>query len=96
MRDLLRILAFALLASASRSTADPAPRHVPVDSLAVRSAAQASNRFGFELFERLRGDDGNLFFSPLSVELALGMTCEGAAGETYQQMRSALDRKSVV
>src|SRR4029079_7367407 len=34
--------------------------------------------------------DSNVFVSPLSVSFALGMTMNGAAGQTYDEMRSAL------
>jgi serpin B len=50
--------------------------------------AAASNSFGFDLFKRLRGRaaDENVFFSPLSVTVALAMTYNGAAGETKKAM----------
>jgi serpin B len=50
--------------------------------------AAASNSFGFDLFKRLRGRaaDENVFFSPLSVTVALAMTYNGAAGETKKSM----------
>jgi serpin B len=52
----------------------------------------ASNGFTFALFRQLneaqRGE--NVFVSPLSASMALGMTMNGAAGATFDQMRSAL------
>jgi serine protease inhibitor len=52
----------------------------------------ANNRFGFELFNQLqRKDPGkNIFYSPLSVMLALSMAYNGAAGETKEAMRRTL------
>src|SRR5690348_14127072 len=52
----------------------------------------ANNRFGFELFNQLHKKDHgqNVFYSPLSVALALSMTYNGAAGETKEAMRRAL------
>src|SRR5262245_37576697 len=54
--------------------------------------AAASNAFGFDLFQRLRSQaaDKNVFFSPLSVTVALAMTYNGAAGETKNAMARAL------
>jgi serine protease inhibitor len=54
--------------------------------------AAASNAFGFDLFQQLRRQaaDKNVFFSPLSVTMALGMTYSGAAGETKNAMARAL------
>ena len=52
----------------------------------------AENEFGFALL-RLAGaatPDSNLFLSPLSASMALGMTLNGAAGTTLDSMRVAL------
>ena len=56
------------------------------------SVIGASNTFGFNLLrelERTRADS-NIFMSPLSASMALGMTMNGAAGQTFDEMRSAL------
>ena len=52
----------------------------------------ASNAFGFGLLRELdRTQAGkNIFMSPLSASMALGMTMNGAAGRTYDEMREAL------
>jgi serine protease inhibitor len=52
----------------------------------------ANNRFGFELFNQLQLTDKgkNVFYSPLSVALALSMTYNGASGETKEAMRRTL------
>jgi serpin B len=50
----------------------------------------ANNRFAFGLLAQANLPDGNLFLSPLSASMALGMTMNGAAGETWSQMRDAL------
>jgi len=54
--------------------------------------AAASNAFGFDLFQQLRRQEmnKNVFFSPLSVTVALAMTYNGAAGETKNAMARAL------
>ena len=51
---------------------------------------EAGNRFAFDLYERLRGKDGNLFFSPASISVALAMTYAGAAGNTETEMAKTL------
>ncbi|MBA7599543.1 MAG: serpin family protein [Calditrichaeota bacterium] len=55
--------------------------------------AQSSDRFGLKLFrETVRQDaDKNIFISPLSVSMALGMTANGAAGSTLDSMRTTLE-----
>src|SRR4051794_23312671 len=56
-----------------------------------RSIIGAANDFSFALFKSVSAKpDANAFTSPLSASLALGMTMNGAAGTTYDQMRSAL------
>lgn len=55
---------------------------------------QSDKQFGVDLFRNLAGEeDGNIFISPLSISMALGMTLNGAAGETREGMMEAL-RKS--
>jgi len=52
----------------------------------------ANQKFGFELFKRINqiSPDTNVFISPFSVSMALGMTMNGANGETYAAMRKTL------
>ncbi len=62
-------------------------------SLNDKQLAQSSNEFGFKLFKNIAGDDGgsNILISPLSISMALGMTLNGAAGETLEAMRETLE-----
>ncbi len=46
--------------------------------------------FAFDLYQALRAEEGNLFYSPYSISLALAMTYAGAKGKTEQQMAEAL------
>jgi serine protease inhibitor len=65
----------------------------PSNSANMKSnLAAASNAFGFDLFQQLRRQDANknVFFSPLSVTVALAMTYNGAAGETKNAMARSL------
>jgi serpin B len=54
--------------------------------------AEASNRFAFGLLAQARTEDAaaNIFLSPLSATMALGMTMGGAANETFDEMRATL------
>jgi serpin B len=56
------------------------------DSLLV----EGNSAFAFDLYQALREKDGNLFYSPHSISLALAMTYAGARGETAQQMADTL------
>jgi serine protease inhibitor len=65
------------------------PRDLSTNEQKVSAAA---NQFAFTLFKRLNEQqpNENVFVSPLSVSLALGMTMNGAVGTTLDEMRSAL------
>ncbi len=52
--------------------------------------AQGNNGFAVGLYRQLRGQEGNLFFSPYSISAALGMTYAGAKGSTTEQMAQTL------
>ena len=45
-----------------------------------------NSAFAFDLYRSLGAEDGNLFYSPYSISLALAMTYAGARGETERQM----------
>ena len=61
-------------------------------STGEQQAIAASNRFAFDLFRSIntRFLDTNVFISPLSASFALGMTLNGADGETFEGMSQAL------
>jgi len=85
-------LGAALTLGCSSSTLGPL-EELPRDlTLAERTVISSANAFGLDLFRRLAADDRdeNVFISPLSAYLALGMTANGAAGETLAEMRAAL------
>ncbi|HKQ76379.1 MAG TPA: serpin family protein [Blastocatellia bacterium] len=73
--------------------AQPAETTQPSGNTTMNSnLAAASNAFGFDLFQRLQREaaNKNVFFSPLSVTIALAMTYNGAAGETKKAMSRTL------
>jgi len=51
---------------------------------------KGNSAFAFELYQELKEKEGNLFYSPYSISLALAMTYAGARGETAQQMADTL------
>ena len=77
---------------------DPAAPSAPLTALprALTAGEQrvvgAANDFSFALFRRLSAAqrDSNVFVSPLSASMALGMAMNGAAGTTYDEMRATL------
>jgi serpin B len=51
---------------------------------------EGNSAFAFKLYQELKEKEGNLFYSPYSISLALAMTYAGASGETAQQMADTL------
>jgi len=70
---------------------DDLPREL---SIAETKLVDADNRFAFKLFREVNAqedDTANVFVSPLSVGMALGMTYNGAAGTTRDAMQQTLE-----
>lgn len=61
-------------------------------SAAEVQAIEGSNEFAFGFLREAKARDTaqNTFLSPLSVSMALGMAMNGAAGDSWTQMRDAL------
>jgi len=51
---------------------------------------EGNSAFAFELYQALKGKEGNLFYSPYSISAALAMTYAGARNETAEQMADTL------
>jgi len=72
------------------STVNNSPREL---SLAEKSLVESDNKFGLKLFKEIVREekDSNVFISPLSVSMALGMTYNGANGSTQEAMQKTLE-----
>lgn len=92
------LLATASLLSGSCSDGSPAgpareitelPREL---SLSEELLISAGNDFAFRFLDQIfrASPDSNLFLAPLSASMALGMTINGAAGSTFDEMRDVL------
>lgn len=74
----------------------PAPGPKADDSQAteaeVKELVQGNNQFALELYKEFQGTEQgkNIFFSPWGMSFALGMTYEGAKGQTAEEMQSVL------
>jgi serpin B len=56
----------------------------------VSGIVEGGNKFALDLYQQLRTEEGNLFFSPSSISTAMAMTYAGAAGNTKSEMAKAL------
>jgi serine protease inhibitor len=97
----IRPIAFCMTLSfglACSNTSDPGQQSAPITSLpralttAEQSTLNAANEFSFTLFRGLAKASAkdNVFVSPISVSMSLGMTMNGARGTTLDAMRTAL------
>ena len=60
------------------------------DASEVKSVVEGNTAFAIELYQQLKSQPGNLFFSPYSISSALAMACGGARGQTEAEMAKAL------
>jgi serpin B len=56
----------------------------------LNKLVEGNSAFAFNLYQLLKKQDGNLFYSPYSISEALAMTYAGARSETEQQMASSM------
>jgi serpin B len=63
------------------------PQSATADQAAV---IEGNNAFAIALYNQLRSQDGNLFFSPESISTALAMTYAGARGDTASEIAKTL------
>lgn len=98
MKSIYKLVILSLMAAGCTSQNDPAPIPVPVDAkpIVLRAALEKrisqDNAFAFDLLKKTITSSGetNVFVSPLSVSIALGMTWNGANGLTKTEMETAL------
>jgi len=101
-----RLSAVALLSLAlacGRNPVEPAPTRITALPRALTSSEQrlidADNRLAIKLLKQVTTETSdtlpNLFISPLSIAMALGMTYNGAAGTTADAMRTTLELDSM-
>ena len=74
-------------------TSSPAkrpPSPVAATDSEVAELVTANSEFAIDLYRAIADADGNAFFSPHSISLALAMTYAGAAGDTRNQIDEVL------
>ena len=96
MKNILKVLVIFLISSLINSCSKNdenvfTPGNINL-SLKQQSIIQNTNDFGIRLFKSINSTAGNtnLFISPLSISMALGMTYNGSAGSTKTAFEQTL------
>ena len=96
MKKILQLLLLSFIITACLNQNDAI--QVPVDakpiglSIAMEKRVSQDNEFAFDLLKKtvISSGETNVFVSPLSVSIALGMAWNGANGTTRTEMETAL------
>jgi len=68
----------------------PREENPQVAKTELAQLVQGNREFAFDLFRELREEEGNLFFSPYSISVALAMAYAGARGATAEAMKETM------
>lgn len=93
MKTQFFLFAIIVLIAGCKNEIEPVPDAVPMQlSAGLEKRIVQDNEFAFDLLRKTIAEvpDTNVFMSPLSVSIALGMTMNGANGETRTEMESTL------
>lgn len=66
------------------------PREITSAEGDMAVVVEGNNRFALDLYDAAGAEEGNLFFSPFSINAALSMVYAGAEGETEAQLADVL------
>ncbi len=66
-------------------------RPVQQEEESMAALAEANTAFAFDLYQQIRGEEGNLFYSPYSISQAVALIYAGANGETAAQIAEAMN-----
>lgn len=99
MKTLKLILSLLIVFIAGCETSSQFNQETPMREL-TRSEKQlvaSSDNFSLKIFNKIALDEPgkNVFLSPLSISMALGMTLNGAEGNTYEAMRNTLSLSGI-
>ena len=88
VKFLFTILLTFMILPMSRLPAETQPSATATSDQAA--VVEGNNAFAIDLYNQLRTQSGNLFFSPDSISTALAMTFAGARGDTATEMAKTL------
>lgn len=86
------LVACSVPAASAMTVKSDKPRIISpvVESTDLTTLVDGNTAFTLDLYQELKDKEGNIFYSPYSLSVALAMTYAGARGETEEQMAEAL------
>lgn len=89
----LSVVVVTLLQCTSKNPVGPDQESQHGPDWYAKGLVESDNSFGLKLFREIAKEqaDSNVFISPLSVSMALGMTYNGADGSTKEAMEKTLE-----
>jgi len=93
IHTLLVLVIIFSITSCSKNPTGPGKRTVRELTSVEKQLVESDNSFGLKLFREINTDEKNenVFISPLSISMALGMTLNGANGATKQAIQNTLE-----
>lgn len=87
------LLAILILIGCDKSATSPDNSQMRELTVTELKLIQSDNLFSHKIFKKVvEGEpDENIFISPLSISMALGMTLNGANGTTFEAMQNSLE-----
>ena len=87
------LLPVLILQSCNDSSTSPNPPQFRELTANEKNIVQSDNVFSHKIFKQVaKSETGqNIFISPLSISMALGMTLNGANGTTYEAIKNTLE-----
>ena len=102
MKKLLNVIAIISIVLSTFKCADdptsPSPKQPPRELTSIeKQHLESDNKFGLELFKQIIAEENNknVFISPFSVSMALGMALNGANGDTKSAIRKTLGHNAL-
>lgn len=89
MRQLLAFLVLTLI-TVGPSQENSGLQNLPETYAEANPIVRGNTAFALDLYSQLKGNEGNLFFSPYSISSALAIAYGGAKGNTEKQMAHVL------
>ncbi len=85
------MVSIAFIAGCVEETPERDPPGYETQYAAMNDLVNSSNEFSFDMYREFIDGDENIFFSPYSITIALGMAYEGARGETATEMQMVIE-----